>query len=164
MQLPAAVGDYTDFYASKEHATNVGRMFRPVGQALNPNWCVAISSLLVTHRDGLISYMLPGQCNPNRGKAHGPVRGLASKHLCTAGAPCRSLAPILEAMVPPLLTAPDPRLHTRFASLIERRGLSCAEAHNCGWCCSSRRVHQPIAYHGRASSVIVSGEDVRRPM
>uniref|UniRef100_A0A6S8JSU9 Fumarylacetoacetase n=1 Tax=Dunaliella tertiolecta TaxID=3047 RepID=A0A6S8JSU9_DUNTE len=38
MQLPAQVGDYTDFYASKEHATNVGRMFRPGGQALNPNW------------------------------------------------------------------------------------------------------------------------------
>eukprot|EP00967_Tisochrysis_lutea_P107066 scaffold164768_cov18-Tisochrysis_lutea.AAC.1 len=43
MQLPAQVGDYTDFYASKEHATNVGRMFRPGGQALNPNWCATIS-------------------------------------------------------------------------------------------------------------------------
>ena len=28
MQLPVQVGDYTDFYASKEHATNVGIMFR----------------------------------------------------------------------------------------------------------------------------------------
>src|SRR5262249_37909336 len=29
MLLPATVGDYTDFYASIHHATNVGRMFRP---------------------------------------------------------------------------------------------------------------------------------------
>ncbi len=28
MLLPARIGDYTDFYASKEHATNVGAMFR----------------------------------------------------------------------------------------------------------------------------------------
>lgn len=28
MLLPAQIGDYTDFYASKEHATNVGIMFR----------------------------------------------------------------------------------------------------------------------------------------
>ncbi len=38
MQLPAQIGDYTDFYASKEHATNVGIMFRGVENALMPNW------------------------------------------------------------------------------------------------------------------------------
>lgn len=37
MLLPAAVGDYTDFYASSFHATNVGSMFRP-GQPLLPNY------------------------------------------------------------------------------------------------------------------------------
>ena len=36
--LPAEIGDYTDFYASKEHATNVGRMFRGEANALLPNW------------------------------------------------------------------------------------------------------------------------------
>jgi fumarylacetoacetase len=36
-ELPAAVGDYTDFYASIHHATNVGRMFRP-DQPLLPNY------------------------------------------------------------------------------------------------------------------------------
>ncbi|KAI9349877.1 hypothetical protein DFJ73DRAFT_833436 [Zopfochytrium polystomum] len=36
--LPAAIGDYTDFYASKEHATNVGVMFRGKDNALQPNW------------------------------------------------------------------------------------------------------------------------------
>jgi fumarylacetoacetase len=29
MRLPAHIGDYTDFYASVHHATNVGRLFRP---------------------------------------------------------------------------------------------------------------------------------------
>ena len=37
MQLPAAIGDYTDFYASIFHATNVGRLFRP-DQPLLPNY------------------------------------------------------------------------------------------------------------------------------
>ncbi|KAI8855256.1 hypothetical protein BC829DRAFT_412474 [Chytridium lagenaria] len=36
--LPSAIGDYTDFYASKEHATNVGIMFRGRENALMPNW------------------------------------------------------------------------------------------------------------------------------
>lgn len=38
MQLPVSVGDYTDFYASKEHATNVGCLFRDPENALFPNW------------------------------------------------------------------------------------------------------------------------------
>lgn len=38
MQLPVQVGDYTDFYSSKEHATNVGTMFRGPENALMPNW------------------------------------------------------------------------------------------------------------------------------
>lgn len=38
MQLPVHVGDYTDFYSSKEHATNVGMMFRDPDNALLPNW------------------------------------------------------------------------------------------------------------------------------
>lgn len=39
MQLPAHIGDYTDFYSSREHATNVGIMFRGKDNALQPNWC-----------------------------------------------------------------------------------------------------------------------------
>lgn len=38
MQLPVAIGDYTDFYSSIEHATNVGKMFRDPENALLPNW------------------------------------------------------------------------------------------------------------------------------
>ena len=38
MVLPADIGDYTDFYASREHATNLGKMFRPGQPALLENW------------------------------------------------------------------------------------------------------------------------------
>lgn len=38
MVLPMEIGDYVDFYSSIEHATNLGRMFRPDGEALMPNW------------------------------------------------------------------------------------------------------------------------------
>ncbi len=38
MALPFRIGDYTDFYASAHHASNVGRMFRPDGDPLLPNW------------------------------------------------------------------------------------------------------------------------------
>src|SRR5919202_5656614 len=37
-RLPIAVGDYVDFYSSLEHATNLGRMFRPDVEPLLPNW------------------------------------------------------------------------------------------------------------------------------
>jgi fumarylacetoacetase len=38
MCLPVHIGDYTDFYSSEEHATNVGKMFRDPANALLPNW------------------------------------------------------------------------------------------------------------------------------
>ena len=38
LHLPIKIGDYTDFYSSEQHATNVGKMFRPNGDALLPNW------------------------------------------------------------------------------------------------------------------------------
>ena len=38
MVLPIKIGDYTDFYSSKDHATNVGKMFRDPENALLPNW------------------------------------------------------------------------------------------------------------------------------
>ncbi len=36
--LPVRIGDYTDFYSSREHATNVGTMLRGADKALMPNW------------------------------------------------------------------------------------------------------------------------------
>jgi len=38
MHLPFLVSEFTDFYASKNHATNVGTMFRGAENALPPNW------------------------------------------------------------------------------------------------------------------------------
>jgi fumarylacetoacetase len=38
MLLPVEVGDYVDFYSSLEHATNLGRLFRPDAEPLLPNW------------------------------------------------------------------------------------------------------------------------------
>ncbi|PYC85824.1 fumarylacetoacetase [Streptomyces tateyamensis] len=38
MHLPVEVADYVDFYACEQHATNLGRIFRPDGAALLPNW------------------------------------------------------------------------------------------------------------------------------
>ncbi|WP_199432247.1 fumarylacetoacetase [Qaidamihabitans albus] len=38
LHLPFEVADYVDFYASEQHATNVGRIFRPDSEPLTPNW------------------------------------------------------------------------------------------------------------------------------
>jgi fumarylacetoacetase len=38
LRLPFDVADYVDFYCSLDHATNVGRIFRPDAEALLPNW------------------------------------------------------------------------------------------------------------------------------
>ncbi|HZV77072.1 MAG TPA: fumarylacetoacetase [Candidatus Babeliales bacterium] len=38
MHVPMEIGDYVDFYSSLEHATNLGRLFRPNSEALLPNW------------------------------------------------------------------------------------------------------------------------------
>ena len=38
MHIPVKIGDYTDFYSSIEHATNIGTMFRDPDNALLPNW------------------------------------------------------------------------------------------------------------------------------
>lgn len=38
LHLPVRIGDYTDFYSSEQHATNVGTMFRDPKNALLPNW------------------------------------------------------------------------------------------------------------------------------
>lgn len=37
-EVPFTIGDYVDFYSSIHHAQNLGRLFRPSGDALLPNW------------------------------------------------------------------------------------------------------------------------------
>lgn len=69
MHLPIVIGDYTDFYASKEHASNVGEMFRGKDNALMPNWLHLpvgyhgrASSIVVS---GTPIKRPQGQCKPN---------------------------------------------------------------------------------------------------
>jgi fumarylacetoacetase len=82
MLLPADIGDYTDFYSSREHASNVGTMFRGPDKALQPNWLhlpVAYhgraSSIIVSDTD----VRRPcGQSKPDDAAApiYGPSRSL----------------------------------------------------------------------------------------
>lgn len=57
MCMPIKIGDYTDFYSSKEHATNVGSMFRDPKNALLPNWL----HLPVAYHGRASSIMVSGQ-------------------------------------------------------------------------------------------------------
>ncbi len=77
MLLPAAVGDYTDFYASLHHATNVGKMLRPDNPLLpNYKWVPIgyhgrASSLVVS---GTAVRRPNGQTEPGAGELAPPVR------------------------------------------------------------------------------------------
>jgi fumarylacetoacetase len=80
--LPAAIGDYTDFYSSREHATNVGIMLRGEQNALMPNWLhlpVAYhgraSSIVASGTD---IHRPPGQTRADGAElpAFGPTRAL----------------------------------------------------------------------------------------
>lgn len=57
LQMPVEVGDYTDFYSSEQHATNVGTMFRGPENALQPNW----KHLPVGYHGRASSVILSGQ-------------------------------------------------------------------------------------------------------
>lgn len=75
MLLPLEIGGYTDFYSSREHATNVGSMFRDPKNALLPNWLeipigyngrassVIVSDTPVRRPNGQIK--IPGQERPD---------------------------------------------------------------------------------------------------
>jgi fumarylacetoacetase len=80
LHLPAQIGDYTDFYSSREHATNVGVMFRGKDNALMPNWLHLpvgyhgrASSIVV---DGTPVRRPRGQSEAPGGPAFGPSRQL----------------------------------------------------------------------------------------
>ena len=64
MEMPCNIGDYTDFYASREHATNVGTMFRGPENALMPNW----THLPVGYHGRASTLIaLVGSSSPNKG-------------------------------------------------------------------------------------------------
>jgi hypothetical protein len=97
-----SAGDYTDFYSSKEHATNLGSMFRDPSNPLLPNWC---------------GFRLE-RCVLSTCRGSKPRYILSFERLAA--------------------------LHRRYT---QRRG----------------RLHIPVGYHGRSSSVVVSGTPVVRP-
>lgn len=83
MHMPAQIGDYTDFYSSREHATNVGVMFRGVDNALQPNW----TSLPVGYHGRASSVVISGtdirrprgqlqkdRADPKQGSVYGTCR------------------------------------------------------------------------------------------
>jgi fumarylacetoacetase len=79
MELPATIGDYTDFYSSRYHATNVGIMFRGVDNALQPNWL----HLPVGYHGRSSSVVISGTdlkrpngqlCADGKTPAHGPCK------------------------------------------------------------------------------------------
>jgi fumarylacetoacetase len=82
MHLPAAIGDYTDFYSSREHAANVGAMFRDPDNPILPNWL----HLPVAYHGRASSVILSGvdvrrpqgQTHPKgvAGPVFGPTRAL----------------------------------------------------------------------------------------
>jgi fumarylacetoacetase len=77
MHLPVEVADYVDFYSSRCHAENIGRMFRPGAEPLTPNWrhlpigyhgragTVAVSGTPVRRPQG--QYRAPGDDAPSFG-------------------------------------------------------------------------------------------------
>jgi fumarylacetoacetase len=84
LHRPFEVGDYVDFYASENHATNVGRLFRPGGEALMPNWkylpvgyhgrsgTVVVSGTPVIRPRG----QRPAEAGPTFGPTFGPSQRL----------------------------------------------------------------------------------------
>lgn len=80
MLMPVEIGDYTDFYSSKEHSTNVGTMFRDPNNALLPNWLwIPVgyhgrsSSVIISDQD---IHRPKGQTKPNENEppVFGPSR------------------------------------------------------------------------------------------
>lgn len=85
MQMPAQIGDYTDFYSSINHATNIGTLFRDPKNALLPNWKHVpvgyhgrASSVVVSgtpiHRPNGQQKPNPSEGNPDPAPVFGPCR------------------------------------------------------------------------------------------
>jgi fumarylacetoacetase len=83
MHLPATIGDYTDFYSSRDHATNVGIMIRGKDNALQPNWLHLpvgyhgrASSVVVSGTDVIRpkGQTAVDKTDPTKGSAHTPCR------------------------------------------------------------------------------------------
>ena len=102
MHLPATIGDYTDFYSSREHATNVGIMFRGKDNALQPNWLhlpvgyhgrassVVVSGTDIIRPSGQLQI---DREDPKKGSTHGPCRlmDFELEMACYVGGPANKM-------------------------------------------------------------------------
>lgn len=82
MSMPVQIGDYTDFYSSREHATNIGMMIRDPKNALMPNWLW----IPVGYHGRASSVILSGQ---NFHRPKGQIKPNPDENPIYA--PCRSL-------------------------------------------------------------------------
>ena len=98
LALPFTVGDYVDCYASEHHATNVGRIFRPDGEALTPNWrhlpigyhgrsqtvvvtgTIGDAALMMALSNGIDSRASPGLYRPPPQRS-GAISDCAARHI-----------------------------------------------------------------------------------
>ena len=74
-RLPMRVGDFTDFYASREHATNCGCLFRDPENALQPNW----TSLPVGYHGENFVFPLSLSLSLSRARARALARSFFSR-------------------------------------------------------------------------------------
>ena len=126
MCMPATIGDYTDFYASREHATNVGIMFRGKDNALQPNWLhlpvgyhgrassVVVSGTPVVRPKGQLQL---DKTDATKGTEHAPCRLLdfELEMGCFIGGDASSAWPLLRLhaiqlpiLMPPIATLAGP--------------------------------------------------------
>ena len=142
MHLPASIGDYTDFYCSREHAANVGAMFRGPGHELQENWWVGCWGCCCWGERRAGAGILGTKRCAHPPPPPPPPPPLPKKGWTALGRVAGHPSP------------PDKKVnqHTKVLNLpLDRRGPP-----DC-------RLHLPVGYHGRASSILVSGTPVRRP-
>jgi len=111
MMLPAKIGDYTDFYASREHASNIGTMFRGKDNALQPNWLhlpvgyhgrassVVVSGTPIRRPCGQI---MVDKTDPSKGPMYSPCKGMdfeLEMGIFVGGAPTELGEPVTMAEV-----------------------------------------------------------------
>jgi fumarylacetoacetase len=164
MQLPAVVGDYTDFYASAFHATNVGRMLRPDNPLLpNYKWVPIgyhgrASSLVVS---GTEIARPQGQTEPAEGgePRFGPTRSLDYELEVAAflgpGNPLGAPIPIAEAerLYSHFCTSRAPRAtRSRCPTSRTRKTVSTAASTSGSRCSSPRRRCASAAFRRSGSA------------
>eukprot|EP01050_Picozoa_sp_SAG11_P027057 SAG11_NODE_6705_length_1262_cov_2.558040_2_plen_214_part_00 len=173
MHMPARVGSYTDFYSSREHAINVGRMFRPdnpLQVAHSASACTIslsfYSMLCVRVRVCVRVCMCVCMCVCAR--VYVCVRVCMSVCLSVAvpvSVPV-SVPVCLSLPLPVTLDALRPNCSRVLIKILRRSVAPLASGLSQMFCVMSAQpnwLHLPVGYHGRASSVVISGTDVRRP-